>query len=261
MAEYSTVLYEVKRGTAWVTLHRPEVLNAFNEQLTTDLHNALKEAEQDELVRCVVISGSGRGFCSGQDLKSHQGEERRSLKESLERRYNPIIRRIRNMQKPIIAMINGVAAGAGASLALACDMRIMAESASLIEAFIRIGLVPDSGSHWFLIRQVGMAKAFELSALGDSVDSQNALNLGLVNMVVPDDGLREETERVANRFAEGPTKAIGLIKRALNKAAHSDLETILEYEAYLQEIASLTEDHREGIRAFFEKRKPVYRGK
>ncbi len=261
MADYSTLLYEIKDNTAWITLNRPDVLNAFNDQLTTDLQNALKSAEKDDTVRCLVITGAGRGFCSGQDLKSHSGEERRSLKESLVRRYNPIIKRMRNMDKPIVGMINGVAAGAGCSLALACDMRIMAESAGLIEVFIRIGLVPDSGSHWFLARYAGLAKAFELAALGDKIEAQHALDLGLINKVVPDDALKQETETLANRLAASPTKAIGLIKRALNKAVYSDLETILEYESYIQEIASLTEDHQEGVKAFIEKRKPDFKGK
>ncbi len=261
MADYSTILYEIKKETVWITLNRPDVLNAFNEDLTTDLQNALRAAEKDDAVRCLVITGAGRGFCSGQDLKSHSGEERRSLKDSLIRRYNPIIKRMRTMDKPIIAMINGVAAGAGCSLALACDIRIMAESANLIEVFIRIGLVPDSGSHWFLVRNVGLAKAFELAVLGDKIDAREALDLGLVNKIAPDDTLLRETETLSDRLATSPTKAIGLIKRALNKAVHSDLETILEYESYIQEIASLTEDHQEGIKAFIEKRKPEYKGK
>jgi 2-(1,2-epoxy-1,2-dihydrophenyl)acetyl-CoA isomerase len=261
MNDSNTIHYAVEKNVAWITLNRPEVLNAFNEEMTTDLHNALKAAEKDDTVRCIAVTGAGRGFCSGQDLKSHSGTERRSLKDSLIQRYNPIIRRIRSMDKPIIAMINGVAAGAGCSLALACDMRVMAESAGLIEVFIRIGLVPDSGSHWFLVRHVGLAKAFELATLGDKVDARQALELGLVNRVVSDDKLREETEKLAERFAGSPTKAIGLIKKALNKAVHSDLETILEYESYIQEIASLTDDHNEGLKAFTEKRKPEYKGR
>jgi len=261
MADYSTIQYEVKDSVAWITLNRPDVLNAFNEEMTTDLKNALKEAEKDETTRCLVITGSGRGFCSGQDLKSHSGEEKRSLKDSLVRRYNPIIRRMRKMDKPIVGMINGVAAGAGCSLALACDMRIMAESASLVEVFIRIGLVPDSGSHWLLVRHLGLAKAFELAALGDKIDAQQALDLGLANKITPDDSLHNETEALARRLAQSPTKAIGMIKRALNKAVHSDLDTILEYESYLQEIASFTDDYNEGVKAFIEKRKPEYKGR
>lgn len=261
MADYTTLTYEIKENTAWITLNRPDVLNAFNEEMTTELLNVLKAAGKDESVRCLVITGAGRGFCSGQDLKSHSGDEKRSLKDSLVRRYNPIIRRMRNTDKPIVAMINGVAAGAGCSLALACDMRVMAESAGLIEVFIRIGLVPDSGSHWFLVRNVGLAKAFELAALGDKIDAQQALELGLVNKIAPDDTLQKETEALAHRLAASPTRAIGLIKRALNKAVHSDLDSILEYESYIQEIASMSEDHHEGVKAFIEKRKPEYKGK
>lgn len=261
MANYATIQFETRNNSAWITLNRPEVLNAFNEEMTTDLQNALKAAEKDDSIRCIVITGAGRAFCSGQDLKSHSGGEHRSLKDSLVRRYNPIIKRMRSMDKPIIAMINGVAAGAGCSLALACDMRVMAESANLIEVFIRIGLVPDSGSHWFLVRHVGLAKAFELAALGDKIDARKALELGLVNKIASDDSLLKETEMLADRLATSPTRAIGLIKRALNKAVHSNLETILEYESYLQEVASFTEDYREGVKAFIEKRKPEYKGK
>ncbi len=260
MPEYTTVLYEIRDNVAWITLNRPAVLNAFNDQLSTDLLAALTSADKDRTVRCIVLTGAGRGFCSGQDLKSQSGTERRSLKESLERRYNPIIRRIRKTDKPVLAMINGVAAGAGCSLALACDMRIMAADASLIEVFVRIGLVPDSGSHWFLVRYVGLAKAFEIAALGDSVNAEEAYRIGLVNKICPGDKLVEETTNLALRLAQSPTKAIGFIKRALNKAAHVDLDSMLEYESYIQEIVSRTEDHAEGVAAFLEKRKPKYKG-
>jgi 2-(1,2-epoxy-1,2-dihydrophenyl)acetyl-CoA isomerase len=261
MQDYQTLLYELRDMVGWITLNRPEVLNAFNDQMTADLQDALREIEKNESVRCVVITGTGRGFCSGQDLKNHPNQERRSLRDSLMRRYNPIIRKIRAIDKPVIAMINGVAAGAGCSLALACDLRLMSEKASLIEVFIRIGLVPDSGSHWFLVRNAGLAKAFEFAALGDTIDARQALSAGLVNRVLPEEKLLDETTALASRLANSPTKAIGLIKRALNKAVHSDLESILEYESYLQEIASSTEDFHEGVTAFLEKRKPVFKGK
>jgi 2-(1,2-epoxy-1,2-dihydrophenyl)acetyl-CoA isomerase len=261
MQDYQTLLYELRDMVGWITLNRPEVLNAFNDQMTADLQDVLREIEKNESVRCVVITGTGRGFCSGQDLKNHPNQERRSLRDSLVRRYNPIIRKIRAIDKPVIAMINGVAAGAGCSLALACDLRLMSEKASLIEVFIRIGLVPDSGSHWFLVRNAGLAKAFEFAALGDTIDARQALSAGLVNRVLPEEKLLDETTALASRLANSPTKAIGMIKRALNKAVHSDLESILEYESYLQEIASSTEDFHEGVTAFLEKRKPVFKGK
>lgn len=261
MATYQTLLYTIEGGLCTITLNRPEVFNAFNEQMKKELNEALKAAEKDSTVRCLVIRGAGeKAFCSGQDLKEHAGSNR-SLKESLEKSYNPMIMKIRTMEKPVIGMINGVAAGAGCSLALACDMRIMSSTAKLIEVFIRIGLVPDSGSHWFLSRLVGMAKAFEYAATGRDINAEEAERVGLVNKVVPPDKLEEETMALAKNFAQAPTKAIGLIKRTLNKSLYSDLETILAYEAYIQQIASDTEDHREGIKAFLEKRKANYVGK
>ena len=246
---YETTLVTQSEGISTITLNRPEVYNALNDKMKQELIDALKEAEKDPSARCLVIRGAGdKAFCSGQDLKEHSSKDaRRSLKESLEKYYNPIIRRIRFMEKPVIGMINGVAAGAGCSLAFACD--------------IRIGLVPDSGSHWFLARLVGLGRAFELATLGDKVDAADAERIGLVNKVVPHSELEKVTMEYARRFATAPTKAIGLIKRGLNKAAAADLESVLDYETYLQEIASQTEDHREGLAAFLEKRPPNFKGK
>ncbi len=247
-------------GIMTLVLNRPESYNAINEQMKKELNDALKDASRDPSVRCVVIRGAGeKAFCSGQDLKEHQGQKR-SLRESLERSYNPIIRKIREMEKPVIAMINGVAAGAGCSLALACDMRIMASTAKLIEVFVRIGLVPDSGSHWFLPRLAGMARAFEYAATGRDITADEAERVGLVNRVVPPDQLEPVTMDLARTLAVAPTRAIGLIKRTLNKALTSDLDALLDYEAMIQEIASQTEDHKEGVQAFLEKRAPRFRG-
>jgi 2-(1,2-epoxy-1,2-dihydrophenyl)acetyl-CoA isomerase len=260
MPNYQTVLYQIDSGVCTITLNRPDVYNAFNEQMKKDLTDALKEAERDPAVRCIVLRGAGdRAFCSGQDLKEHAGSKR-SLKDSLEKHYNPIIRRMRSMEKPIIGMINGVAAGAGCSLALACDMRIMSSSAKLIEVFIRIGLVPDTGSHWFLTRLVGTARAFEYAATGRDITAEEAERVGLVNTVVPPEKLHDATLALARKLAESPTKAIGLIKRTLHKAASSDLDDILDYEAYVQQIASETADHAEGTKAFAEKRPAVFKG-
>ncbi len=260
MPEYETLLYNCTDNVLTITLNRPDVYNAFDEQMKKDLNDALKAAETDPSVRCLVIRGAGdKAFCSGQDLKEHAGQKR-SLKESLEKSYNPMIRKIRTMEKPIIGMINGVAAGAGCSLALACDMRIMSSRAKLIEVFIRIGLVADSGSHWFLPRLAGMARAFEYAATGRDITAEEAERVGLANKVVPPERLEEETMTLARKLAEAPTKAIGLIKRALNKALTSDLDTLLDYEAYLQQIASETADHQEGLKAFIEKRKPRFTG-
>jgi len=260
---FETILYSVSNGICSIVLNRPEVYNALNELMKKEINDALKQAEKDESVRCLVIRGAGdKAFCTGQDLKEHSGNAtRRSLKESLEKSYNPMIRKMRTMEKPIVGMINGVAAGAGLSLALACDYRIMADTAKLIEVFIRIGLVPDSGSHWFLPRLVGMARAFEYSALGDDITAVEAERVGLVNKVVPFSELETATMKIADRLAKAPTKAIGLIKRTLNKALTSDLDTLLQYEATMQEIASLTDDHKEGMRSFLEKRSPEFKGK
>ncbi|MBI1806511.1 MAG: enoyl-CoA hydratase/isomerase family protein [Ignavibacteria bacterium] len=261
MPTYQTLLYDNREGVCTITLNRPDVYNAFNEQMKKELNDALKETERDSAARCIVIRGAGnKAFCSGQDLKEHAGGTR-SLKDSLEKSYNPMIRKIRTIEKPIIGMINGVAAGAGCSLALACDMRIMSSSAKLIEVFIRIGLVPDSGSHWFLTRLVGMARAFEYATTGCDITAEEAERVGLVNKVVHPEQLEEETMTLATRFAQAPTKSIGLIKRTLNKSLSSDLDTILEYEAYIQQIASETEDHQEGVKAFLEKRQPNFKGR
>jgi 2-(1,2-epoxy-1,2-dihydrophenyl)acetyl-CoA isomerase len=275
-SSYQTLLYSVANNVLTLTLNRPEVYNALNEQMKKELNDALKEAEKDAAVRCVIIRGAGeKAFCSGQDLKEYGGTasthpltadslsvtKRRSLKESLEKSYNPMVRKMRGMEKPIIAMINGVAAGAGLSIALACDMRIMADSAKLIEVFIRIGLVPDSGSHWFLPRLVGMAKAFEFAALGNDISAQEAERVGLVNKVVSAAELEKTSMEIAEKLAKSPTKSIGLIKRALNKALSSDLDSLLDYEATIQEIASLSEDHKEGVQAFLEKRPAQFKGK
>ena len=261
MPSYQTLLYNLTDGVCTITLNRPEVYNAFNEKMKEEFNDALREAGRDVQARAVVIRGAGeKAFCSGQDLKEHSGSKR-SLKESLEQNYNPMIRKIRTMEKPVVAMINGVAAGAGCSLALACDMRLMSTTAKLIEIFIRIGLVPDSGSHWFLPRLVGISRAFEYAATGRDIPADEAERVGLVNKVVPPAELEAETLDLARRLAKAPTKAIGLIKRTLNKALASDLESILEYEALIQQIASGTEDHTEGLRGFIEKRQPVFKGK
>jgi len=259
---FETLLYTVSNNYCVITLNRPDVYNALNETMKRELNDAFKQIAKDPEIRCVVLRGAGdKAFCSGQDLKEHAGKEgSRSLKDSLEKSYNPLIRKMRNLEKPVIGMINGVAAGAGLSIALACDLRIMAQTAKLIEVFIRIGLVPDSGSHWFLPRLVGMARAFEYAALGQDITAEEAERVGLVNKIVPPSELESVTMGLAARLAQAPTKAIGLIKRTLNKSLASDLDTILDYEAIVQEAASKSEDHAEGVRAFLEKRPARFKG-
>jgi len=251
--------YEVREGVARITLNRPEVYNALNDAITYELQDTFKVVAKDERVRVVVLTGEGKAFCSGQDLKVDSAK--RSFLESLQKRYNPIIRAIRNLPKPVVGRLNGVAAGAGCSLALACDIVVASEEATLIEVFVNIGLVPDSGSSFFLPRLTGMAKAFELCSMGSRVQAKEALELGLVNKVVPADQLDVAVKEYTDYFAKAPTRAIGLLKKMLSKSANSSLEEMLEYEAYCQEIAGNTLDYQEGVKAFLEKRKPVFLGK
>lgn len=261
MANFQTLLYTIKDGVLTVTMNRPESYNAFNEQMKIELNDAFKEAEKDASVRCIVLRGAGsKAFCSGQDLKEHQGSKR-SLKDSLERSYNPLIRKIRTIEKPVVAMINGVAAGAGCSVALACDMRVMSSEAYLMQAFVNIGLVPDSGAHWFLPRYAGLTRAFEYAATGRKIPADECLQVGLVNRVAKPEEVENVTMELASLLAAAPTRALGLMKRTFNKALSIDLNSLLDYEAYIQQIASETEDHQEGVRAFLEKRKPQFKGR
>jgi 2-(1,2-epoxy-1,2-dihydrophenyl)acetyl-CoA isomerase len=259
--DFQFLKYEVENGIATITLNRPEVYNALNDEITFEIQDALKTASRDEAVRVVVLTGEGKAFCSGQDLKASDPGKKRSFLDSLHRRYNPIIRAMRLLPKPIICRLNGVAAGAGCSLALACDMIIASEEATLIEVFINIGLVPDSGSSYFLPRLIGYSKAFELCALGSKVKAAEAQVLGIINKVVPAVQLDEAVFELATQFAIAPTKAIGIIKKMLNKSTTSTLDEMLEYEAFCQETAGASHDHQEGVKAFLEKRKPQFAGK
>ncbi|MFA6262317.1 MAG: enoyl-CoA hydratase-related protein [Bacteroidia bacterium] len=257
---YETILYEVNDGIATLTLNRPDVFNAFNEQQSFDVLDALKKTEKDKSIRVLIITGAGKAFCSGQDLKSIAGSQNRSLSDSLYKRYNPMIRALRNIPIPVICKLNGVAAGAGCSLALACDFIVASEVATLIEVFIHVGLVLDSGSSYFLPRIVGSNRAFELSTMGGKVSAMQALEWGMVNRLVKHEELDAETQKIAAFYAQAPTKAIALIKKMLNKSSHSDLDTMLQYEAYCQEIAGRSDDYKEGVSAFNEKRKAAFKG-
>lgn len=257
---YQFLKYNVSGGIATVALNRPDVYNALNDEITFELQDALKSCAKDASVRVIVLTGEGKAFCSGQDLKAAAGQKR-SFLDSLHKRYNPIIRAMRSMPKPILCRLNGVAAGAGCSLALACDMIIASEEATLIEVFINIGLVPDSGSSYFLPRLVGSAKAFELCAMGNKVKAAEALQLGLVTKVVPADQLDAAVAGYTDYFSKAPTRAIGILKKMLNKASTATLDEMLDYEAYCQEAAGATHDHQEGVKAFLEKRKPNFLGK
>jgi 2-(1,2-epoxy-1,2-dihydrophenyl)acetyl-CoA isomerase len=230
-----------------------------------ELLDALRSAERDDEVHCLIITGNGRAFCAGEDIQDLRGQYERvenpKLGERLLHKYNPIIRQIRRMQKPVVAAVNGVAAGAGAGMAYSCDIRVASDNAKFLQAFIKVGLAPDSGTSFFLPRLAGFSKALELSLTGDELTSKDAERLGLVSKVVPAEQLMGTARELATKLAQGPSRAIGLTKRALNKSISSDLETVLEYESYLQEIAGATTDHIEAVRAFFEKRKPVFKGK
>ena len=262
--DLKTVKTEVKNGVMWITLNRPEKLNAFDGQMGDDMLESLKEAEKSSEVRCVVVTGEGRAFSVGEDLNANKGAYEGGkpvlLGEVLKRKYNPIVQRIRRMEKPVVASINGVTAGAGLGLALACDLRAASDKATFHEAFIKVGLAPDSGTSFWLTRIVGLAKAMEIGLLGEPVDMTMALNLGLVNWVFPDDRLREEVTKISERLAKGPTRALGLTKRALNRAIVVDMDSALEYETYLQDVAGRTADHAEGVKAFFEKRDAKFNG-
>jgi 2-(1,2-epoxy-1,2-dihydrophenyl)acetyl-CoA isomerase len=259
---YETILYDVDDGIGRVTLNRPGKLNAFNDQMIGETTDAFKSASRDAAVRCIVITGAGRGFSSGQDLGDFQDRgETVSIGEHLRHGYHRLIRQMISLEKPIIGAINGIAAGAGCGVALAADIRIASDSASFMLAFSRIGLIPDSGVNWFLPRLVGYARAYEMAVTADRVSASQALEWGLVNRVVPGDQLPEITAAWAHRLADGPTLAFGLTKRAMSRGWNMTLDEALEYEAHLQEVAGRSEDNREGIAAFMDKREARFSGR
>lgn len=255
----SEIIKQLNNGILKIAFNRPESLNALNTKMLLELQQAFKEAEKDD-VRCVVITGTGKGFCSGQDLKDFE-EEKKTFKEAIEKKYNPLIKQIMNLPKPVICGINGVAAGAGLSLALACDFRIAVEYAQLIEVFINIGLVPDSGSSFTLPRIIGHTKAYQMCATGERITGAEAKRLGIVNICVQTpEVLKAALDKYSNKFAKMPTKSLGLIKDLINNTYNMNLDEVLNKEAEYQDIAGKTNDYREGVNSFLEKRKPVFKG-
>jgi len=261
MMEDRTILTAIADNVLTITLNRPDKLNALTAQVLAELREALATAEEDSAVRCLVLTGMGRGFCSGADLTAMgQRDERVSTADRVRQSYNGVITGIRGIEKPVIAAVNGVAAGAGMSLAMACDLRMASETAWFTQGFVRIGFVPDSGGTLFLPMLVGYAKAAELAFTGDRVEAAEAYRIGLVNHVVSADALMAETYRLAARMTALPPRAIGMTKRAFNQAMMPHLDEVLEREAVLQEIAAHTADHREGVAAFREQRPPRFTG-
>lgn len=257
----SSILLKTENKIATITLNRPEVFNSFNREMALSMQNILDQCANDDAVRAIVIVGSGKAFCAGQDLKEVTTPELNpGFRKILEEHYNPIISRIRSIEKPIIAAVNGVAAGAGANIALACDIVIASESAAFIQAFSKIGLVPDSAGTFFLPRLIGFQKASALMMLGDKVSASEALNLGMVYKTFAPEIFEEEVNKIATTLANMPTRAIGLTKRLLNESMSNNLNEQLALESDLQIEASSSNDYREGVNAFMEKRTPDFKG-
>ena len=252
---------EEKEGVGIITLNRPEVYNSFNIPMALEVQATLDEYETDDSIRAIILTAEGKGFCAGQDLKEATGENAPSIETIVDTTYNPIVMRLRNIEKPIIGVINGVAAGAGANIAIACDITFASEKASFIQSFSSIGLIPDSGGTFFLPRLIGMQRATAHMFLADKFTAQKAKEIGMIYEVVEHEKLQETAFEFAKLLAQRPTKGFGLTKRALNKALTNDLETQLTVERDLQAQAAKTDDNKEGIEAFLEKRKPVFKGK
>lgn len=263
MSESDTVLAALEDGVLRLTLNRPDKLNAFNEEMHGALRAGFERAHSDENVRAVLLTGTGRGFCAGQDLGDRDPRKGGApdLGQTIETFYNPLLRLIRGLDKPVVCAVNGVAAGAGANIAFACDITLAARSARFIQAFAKIGLVPDSGGSWSLPRLVGEARAKALALTGEPLDAETAANWGLIWRAVDDAALMDEAAALAARLAAGPTKGLGLTKRAIQAAATNSLDEQLEFERDLQREAGRSADYAEGVAAFLEKRKPEFKGR
>ncbi len=261
---FETLLFEVNDGVGKLVLNRPDKLNSFNNLMHEELRKCMKEVASNPAIRCLLITGSGRAFCAGQDLSDRDvapTQQVPDLGDSVEKNYNPLIRSIKNLEKPVICAVNGVAAGAGSSLALACDIVYAARSASFIQSFSKIGLVPDSGSSWALPRLVGHARAMGMAMLAEKLPAEKAEAWGLIWKCVDDDALMNEAEQQARFLATQPTRGLGYLKRTLNASLSNSLDEQLNLERDMMRIAGRTDDYREGVNAFMNKREPKFSGK
>ncbi len=256
----SSILLEIKNNIAFVTFNRPEKFNAFNREMALAFQAVLDDCENDISVRCIFLSGSGKAFCAGQDLSEITNPNGPGMERILKEHYNPIVTKIRNLNKPVIAAVNGVAAGAGANIALCCDVVIATQSAFFIQAFSKIGLIPDNAGTYFLPRLIGIQKASAFMMLGDKISATEAERTGMIYKFFADKNFKKEAEKIAFTLAELPTKGLAYTKQALNKSIENTLEQQLHAEDELQQKAALTKDFKEGVTAFLEKRKPNFTG-
>lgn len=256
---FKTIRYEIKDAVAWIVLNRPDAFNSFTPQMNQEITKALQTANRDQDVRCIAFTGEGRAFCAGQDIKTV--DENTDYAELLRNNYHPMVNMLKKVTKPTIAVVNGVAAGAGMSLALATDFRVVHPKSSFVSAFMGIALIPDSGMIYTLPRLVGYAKALEIVTLDKQISGEEAVELGLANELFDLDSWDEDVADYVQQFAQLPTKTYSLVKRYMLDSMNESFEDLLEKEAPAQQIASLTEDHQEGLKAFIEKRSPAFTGK
>ena len=255
------IIFKKIKSVGIITLNRPKAFNSFVQEMAMELQSRLEECNNNNEIRCIIITGNGKAFCAGQDLKEAIDPSGPKIEEIVKKHYNPIIMKIREIKKPVLAAVNGVAAGAGANLALACDLIVATKSASFIQAFSKIGLIPDSGGTFFLPRLVGLPKATALMMTGEKVMAIDAEKMGMIYKVYDDEEFDDQVMKLAEYLSSMPTRALGFIKKLLNESLNSNLFTQLDLEGKMQVLASKTDDHKEGVKAFLEKRKPNFSGK